>query len=81
MGWQDQAACRGSADPEQFFPVGSGEAAIRQIQRVTAVCRSCSVRQECLDEAVQKGHIGIWGGTDEAERRRIRARRVGTTRR
>jgi WhiB family redox-sensing transcriptional regulator len=57
-GWQDRALCA-QTDPEAFFP--------------EKVCRSCEVRVECLEYALEKDErFGIWGGLSERERRRLK---------
>ena len=33
-----------------------------------AVCRTCPVREECLDYALEHHELGVWGGTTERER-------------
>jgi WhiB family transcriptional regulator, redox-sensing transcriptional regulator len=71
MGWQDQALCA-QTDPEAFFPEKGGST--REAKRV---CRSCEVRAECLEYALENDErFGIWGGLSERERRRIK-RSVG----
>lgn len=41
-----------------------------------ALCGRCPVKDDCLDFALaNREHYGIWGGTSERERRRIRRRR------
>lgn len=57
------AACRG-VDADLFFADGRALAAKR-------VCGGCTMRQPCLAYAVQARVQGVWGGTDEAERRRL----------
>ena len=64
--WQDQAACRG-ADVELFFSIEEDEQA-----RALEYCRSCPVRDACLETAVTNQEMyGIWGGMVEGDRRRI----------
>ena len=71
-GWRDQAACR-SGDAELFFPAGSTGAAVGWIQSAKAICRSCPVKDACLTFALETNQeAGVWGGTDEDERRRLR---------
>ncbi len=73
-GWREAAACR-RADPELFFPIGSGRQAAAEIQRAKAVCAACLVRRRCLGYALATGQeFGIWGGRDENERRLLRRR-------
>ena len=69
--WRSLAACRG-LDTELFFP-GRGESA----PEATAVCAACVVRAECRNYAVETRQLfGIWGGTSERQRRRLRAERA-----
>ncbi|MER6167607.1 WhiB family transcriptional regulator [Streptomyces violaceorubidus] len=70
--WQTRSACRGE-DPELFFPVGDSGPALLQAADAKAVCRLCSVTEACLRWAMDAGEVhGIWGGTDEGDRRLIR---------
>jgi WhiB family redox-sensing transcriptional regulator len=67
--WQDKALCA-ETDPEAFFPEKGGST--REAKRV---CRSCEVRAECLEYALENpdiGQWGIWGGLSAQERRRMR---------
>jgi WhiB family transcriptional regulator, redox-sensing transcriptional regulator len=72
LNWWYEAACQ-YADPELFFPVSStgrgGEEA-----RAKVVCGRCPVRAECLDYAMTAGTSlqGIWGGTSDTDRTRLR---------
>ncbi len=70
--WRDRAACR-DTDPDLFFPVGSTGAAIEQIESAKQVCCSCESVRSCLEFALATNQeSGIWGGTSEDERRRLR---------
>lgn len=40
-------------------------------QAAIAVCRTCPVRKECLDYAVEHDEAGIWGGTTEQDRQHL----------
>ncbi|MFD5089369.1 WhiB family transcriptional regulator [Amycolatopsis thailandensis] len=74
--WRHDAECRGE-DPELFFPVGTGESAVRQERRAKAVCARCPVAGDCLAWALASGQdAGVWGGLAEEERRTIRRSRV-----
>lgn len=54
-----------------FFPSTSQSTAY-----AVGLCLRCPVRVECLDYALDSNqHYGIWGGTSESERRRLRRRR------
>jgi WhiB family transcriptional regulator, redox-sensing transcriptional regulator len=66
MGWADLGSCVGR-DPDLFFPERGADTS-----RARALCRSCPVRSECLDYALQSGQkFGIWGGMTPAQRRRL----------
>jgi WhiB family redox-sensing transcriptional regulator len=70
--WRDQAACR-DTDPDLFFPVGTTGPAIEQIEAAKAVCGQCEAQAACLELALATNQeSGIWGGTSEEERRRLR---------
>lgn len=40
------------------------------------MCRGCGQQSVCLEYALEAKMQGIWGGTDEADRRRIRKQRA-----
>lgn len=71
--WIDQAACRSTTTPDQWFPEpGHGVK-----DDVRALCHGCPVRFECLDYAVTwKIRYGVWGGLSFTERRRLHRRPV-----
>ena len=70
--WRPNAACR-DIDPGLFFPLGRTGDAIEHIAAAKAVCGQCAVRAECLEFALKANQDeGIWGGTTEDERRRLR---------
>jgi WhiB family redox-sensing transcriptional regulator len=72
--WREEAACR-DADPDLFFPEGTGKYALRQADQAKQVCRSCPVAEPCLSFAMRLGlPSGIWGGASEAERRDLHRR-------
>jgi WhiB family transcriptional regulator, redox-sensing transcriptional regulator len=67
-GWMQFGACR-EEDPELFFPIGSGAAAVSQAEAAKTVCGRCAVRLECLSYALRtRPGDGIWGGTTWQER-------------
>lgn len=79
--WRDQSACR-DTDPDLFFPVGTTGPAIEQIDNAKSVCDQCEVRQPCLDFALTSNQdSGIWGGTSEEERRKLRRQWLAARRR
>ena len=68
------AACTG-ADPELFFPLGERD--VRAKADAFSYCTRCTVHRACLDVALGDASlVGIWGGTDEHERRRLRGARL-----
>lgn len=68
--WQDLALCA-ETDPEAYFPEKGGSTAAAK-----ATCDRCDVREQCLDYALTEDiHFGVWGGTSERERRKLRAER------
>jgi len=75
MTWRARAACR-NLDTEIFFPDSEADAG-----PALSVCATCPVRNECLDWAIAtRQHDGVWGGTTESERKRIRRRRAAAAR-
>ncbi|MEO5838893.1 MAG: WhiB family transcriptional regulator [Acidimicrobiales bacterium] len=70
--WRALASCRDTA-PDLFFPVGSTGLAVEQIEAAKGVCDQCPVKAPCLQFALETNQdSGIWGGTSEEERRRLR---------
>ena len=70
--WRKDAACRASS-PDLFFPVGTVGAALTEIESAKAVCSGCAVQEACLEFALLTNQeFGVWGGTSEDERRRLR---------
>lgn len=68
--WMADAECRG-LDPTVFF-TELGEST----REVKALCSRCPVRADCLDYALTNGErFGVWGGTSERERKRMRVGR------
>jgi len=79
--WRREAECR-DTDPDLFFPVGTTGPAIEQIENAKAVCRECISQSACLEFAlVTNQDSGIWGGTSEEERRKLRRQYVARQRR
>jgi WhiB family redox-sensing transcriptional regulator len=69
--WMSQANCLG-INPDLFFPE-RGES----VTEAKAVCADCIVRNRCREYAITNNEkFGIWGGTSERERRRIRKQRM-----
>lgn len=78
--WQLRAACRGP-QAVVFFPPSYVERKDERNGRereAKSICRSCSVRPDCLEYAlrIREPH-GIWGGLNESERKQVLDRRTG----
>jgi len=68
--WQTLAECRGER-VEMFIPDRGAPTA-----RAKQLCARCTVKTECLRFALAiPDLVGYWAGTNERERRRLRAMR------
>jgi WhiB family transcriptional regulator, redox-sensing transcriptional regulator len=73
--WMVVAECRGM-DPDFFHPPKEDVMAMRAAKKICAVC---PVKDECLDYVFSlgaHGRQGVWGGTSERERRRMRRKKA-----
>jgi len=74
--WQQKALC-GGLDLEVFFPEGRDR---RSIKIAKAICGLCSVRDECLGDALrysnQEDTIGMRGGVSAGARKKMRKERL-----
>jgi WhiB family transcriptional regulator, redox-sensing transcriptional regulator len=69
--WVDRAACR-DLDTNIWYAT-RGES----LNLARAICADCPVRRACLDYAIDNHEShGVWGGTSERQRRRIRHQRL-----
>jgi WhiB family redox-sensing transcriptional regulator len=76
--WRAQGACL-HADPDVFFPISAAGASAPQIRMARAICSGCPVRGDCTDFALEHRDVqGIWGGTTDDERRKLRRARART---
>ena len=77
--WQARAACKSPHAAGIFFPPSTFERKDEKEERESrakAICAECSVRKECLDYALEIRELhGIWGGTNELERKVVLSRR------
>jgi len=70
--WRKLAACR-HTEPDLFFPIGTTGPAVEQIESAKQVCLSCEAITPCLEFALATNQeSGVWGGTSEEERRKLR---------
>lgn len=81
--WMEDAKCRGITATSLFYPDRSND----QVMTAKAVCKGtdgtppCPVLQQCFDWAMQEEEkFGVWGGTSERERRRIKKTRLAAER-
>lgn len=67
LSWQADANCVG-VDPDIFFPERG-----TSTKEAKSICKACVACERCLNYALDNGEkFGIWGGTSERERRRLR---------
>jgi WhiB family redox-sensing transcriptional regulator len=72
MAWMEDGLCR-QVDADLFFPEGVGNAITVQNEQAKQVCNLCTVKQLCLDWALETGQrTGVWGGTSPDERLDLR---------
>ena len=67
LDWMDDALCR-EIDAELFFPEYTTPTEAKK------ACALCRVQTECLTYALERPVMGVWGGTTERERQRMRRR-------
>jgi WhiB family transcriptional regulator, redox-sensing transcriptional regulator len=78
--WRSRGACL-AADPDLFFPISSRGSSSAQANRAKAICTGCQVRAECIDFAIARRDVlGIWGGTTDDERKKLRRNRATAAR-
>jgi WhiB family redox-sensing transcriptional regulator len=71
--WKNDGLCVGRADCEAWFPVG--ETLTMTNVGAIEICHECPVRTDCLNHALATNErFGIWGGTTEQQRDRMRRR-------
>ena len=76
--WQSFAACH-DLPLDLFFP-SSGMESMRNINVIKPFCQECPVHLQCLAYALSHpDERGIWAGTTENDRRKIRARNIRAT--
>ena len=70
--WRSHGRCS-TEDLDLFFADEEDYAAERAAK---AICSECNVRERCLEQALaDREKVGIWGGFNPAERRRIQRRK------
>lgn len=72
LGWvTDEAVCA-QVDASPFFPDKGQSDYVRDAKRL---CRDCPLIQPCLEYALRSHSFGVWGGTSDFDRRRMRRER------
>ena len=83
--WQKYALCRG-LDPQLFYGEDYG-----QVTQAIKICNGtparhrrpgipgCPVKEQCLEWALLNGERGVWAGTSENQRRRMRPKNFANT--
>lgn len=61
--------CRTSGDPDLWF---AEPGRWSKANEAKAKCQACPLRDACLDYALHVSVQGVWGGTSELQRRRMR---------
>lgn len=70
VGVPDAACQRLGVSVDLFFPEQHDP---ETVEAAKAICATCRGREECLRGALERGEkFGIWGGTSEYERRKLR---------
>jgi WhiB family transcriptional regulator, redox-sensing transcriptional regulator len=69
--WKTLGRCHGMA-PDVFFPEKNRWAE----KTAKAICAGCPVEAQCMDYAIANSEVGVWGGTTERQRNKIRNRYV-----
>lgn len=65
--WYAEAVCA-QTSPEEFFPEKGGTT-----KHAKQVCLGCTVREQCLQDALDRDErFGVWGGLSERERRQLK---------
>lgn len=65
-------------DPDVFFPDQEDINYYHVMKEAKRICVMCPYQIECLEVALKTGDPGIWGGTSQKERQRMK--RSGRTR-
>lgn len=71
--WIEQRECKG-ADPDIFFVNSDGGDSKAKKVEALKYCDVCSVKEECLNYAMDKNiYVGIYGGMTNKERRALKS--------
>lgn len=70
MPWNFEGASCWGIDTDYFFP--QANTITEENRQAKKICSGCIVKQDCLTYALHYKVSGIWGGTSNKERDRIR---------
>jgi WhiB family redox-sensing transcriptional regulator len=68
--WQYEKPLCSEVGGDFWFPEQNGIAV--ELQMAKKICSSCTHKTECLEWALDNEDFGIWGGTTNLERRKIK---------
>jgi WhiB family redox-sensing transcriptional regulator len=78
----DETPACAEVDPDAFFPMEielHGQlvpsSKYENESGAKKICSDCTYKLECLIFAIKTNEIGIWGGTNEFERKQLRKRK------
>ena len=60
------------SEPDMFFAETDGPNYYQLLNSARRVCTGCPYQLECLTFAVEESLEGVWGGTSDGERRRMK---------
>ena len=70
--WEHDAECRGTDEPDVFFPGSDSGLKPVEVEEAKSICQRCPVMSDCLVTALERREpYGVWGGLDEDERRAL----------
>ena len=62
--WRESAYCLElKADTNLFFAMNAENKAMSNALEALAICQKCTVKAECLFEAIKFNYDGVWGAT------------------
>ena len=65
--WHRRAACRGCGWAEFVRSHGTTYGSAHK-----AMCERCPVQEPCLEFALENDVVGLWGGLNDSERRKLK---------
>lgn len=71
--WMQEGLCR-NHDRSIFF---SESRYVKELAK--KICNECPITETCLEHAIKNNEVGVWGGTTESERSRLKIKRKNTS--